>query len=101
MTDVCEASKHTTGIWFRLTTKALSVFEVWNIFVDILSRTSQRAHLRVVGMLRSMFGRKQPRLPTPFYSFLVPISVVLALSTVFHSIDTVDISPFSDSVLPI
>ena len=43
----------------------------------------------------------QPSLPTPFYSVLVSISVFMALSTVFHSINSHDNSPFSDSVLPV
>ena len=43
----------------------------------------------------------QLSLPTPFYSVLVSISVFVALSTVFHSINSPDNSPFSDSVLPV
>ena len=35
-------------------------------------------------------------LPTPFYSVLVSISVLMALSTVFHSIISPDNSPFCD-----
>ena len=41
----------------------------------------------------------QPSLPTPFYSFLVSIFVFMALSTVFHSIHSPDLSPLSHSVL--
>ena len=37
----------------------------------------------------------QSSLPTPFYSVLVPISVFIALSTVFHSINSPDNSLFS------
>ena len=40
----------------------------------------------------------QPSLPTPFYSVLVSISVFVAISTVFHSINSPDNSPVSDSV---
>ena len=43
----------------------------------------------------------QPSLPTPFYSFLVSISVFLVLSTVFHSINSPDNAPLSHSVLPV
>ena len=43
----------------------------------------------------------QPSLTTPFYSVLVSISVFVALSTVFHSINSPDNSPFSHSVLPV
>ena len=43
----------------------------------------------------------QLSLPTPFYSDLVSISVFMALSTVFHSINSPDNSLFSHSVLPV
>ena len=43
--------------------------------------------------------RKQPSLPTPFYSVVVSISVFLALSTVFHSVKSPDNPPLSYSVL--
>ena len=46
-----------------------------------------------------VFDINQQRLPTPFYSVLVSISVFMALSTVFHSIDSPDNSLFSHSVL--
>ena len=42
----------------------------------------------------------QPSLPTPFHSVLVSISVFMALSTVFHSINSPDNSPLFPSVLP-
>ena len=60
-----------------------------------------RADLHAVGTLRFMSDVNQPSLPTPYYSVLAPISVVKALSTVFHSIISPDNSPFSDSVLPV
>ena len=41
----------------------------------------------------------QLSLPTPFCSVLVSISACMALSTVFHSLNSPDNSPFSDSVL--
>ena len=41
----------------------------------------------------------QASLPTPFYSVLESISVFMALSTVFHSINSHDNSLFSHSVL--
>ena len=37
----------------------------------------------------------QPSLPTPFYSVLVSVSVFMALSTVFHSMNSPDNSPLS------
>ena len=47
-----------------------------------------------------VFDINQPSLPTPFYSVLVSISVFMALSTAFHSINSPDSSPLSHSVLP-
>ena len=48
-----------------------------------------------------VFDIHQPLLPTPFYSVLVPISVFMALSTVFLSITSPDKYPLSHSVLPV
>ena len=48
-----------------------------------------------------VFDVNQPSLPTPFHSVLASISVFMALSTVFHSINFPDNSPFSDSVLQV
>ena len=44
---------------------------------------------------------KQPSLPTPFYSVLVSISVFMALSIVFHSINSPDNAPLFNAVLPV
>ena len=46
-----------------------------------------------------VFDIKQPSLPTPFYSVLFSISVFMALSTVFYSINSHDNSLLSHSVL--
>ena len=48
-----------------------------------------------------VFDRNQPSLPAPFYSFLVSVSVFMALSTVFHSLDFPNSSSLSYSVLPV
>ena len=53
------------------------------------------AHIHVVGIMSDI---NQPSLPNPFYSVLVSFSVVMALPTVFHSINS-DNSPFSHTVL--
>ena len=43
-----------------------------------------------------VFGINQPSLPTPFYSVLVSVSVFMALSTVFHYINShMQLSTFS------
>ena len=47
------------------------------------------------------FDINQPSLPTPFYSVLVSISVFMALSSVFRSINSPDNSPLSHPVLPV
>ena len=46
-----------------------------------------------------VFDINQPSLPAPFYSVLVSVSVFMALSTGFHSINSPDNSPLSHSVL--
>ena len=46
-----------------------------------------------------VFDVNQPSLPSPFHSVLVSISAFMALSTVFHSINSPDNSPLSHSVL--
>ena len=48
-----------------------------------------------------VFDINQPRLPTPFHPVIVSVSVLMALSTVFHSINSPDNSPLSHSVLPV
>ena len=48
-----------------------------------------------------VFDINQPSLPTPFYSLLVSTSVFMALSTVFHSMNSPDNSPLSHFVLAV
>ena len=43
----------------------------------------------------------QPSLPTHFYSVLVSVFVVMAVSTVFQSINSPDNAPLSGSVLSV
>ena len=42
-----------------------------------------------------VFDINQPRVPTPFYSVLVSVSVLVGLSTVFFSKNSLDSSPLS------
>ena len=74
-----------------------------HVEVDFVLRASPRAHLDMVGMLLAVyvFDINQPNLPPPSYSVLVSISVFMALSSVFHSINSPDNSPLSHSVLPV
>ena len=60
---------------------------------------SPQAQLLVVRMLCYVKDTNQPRLPTPFYSVLVPVSVFMALSTLFHSINSPNNSSLSHSIL--
>ena len=46
-----------------------------------------------------VMDKNQPSLPIPFYSVLVSISVFVAFSTVFHTINSPGNSPLSHSVL--
>ena len=48
-----------------------------------------------------VFDKNHPSLPTPFHSVHVSVSVFMALSTVFHSINSPDNSSLSHSVLPV
>ena len=75
------------------------VFQCY-LFHSIVSKSSPLAHLHVVGMLRFMFSTQTSRAyPHPFYSLLVSISVFMALSTEFHSINSPNSSLISHSVL--
>ena len=67
--------------------------------INSLCLGSPRAHLHLAGMLQFMSDINQPSLPTLFYSVLVSVSVFMVLSTLFHSINTLNDSPFSHSVL--
>ena len=78
-----------------------SLLRHYSLSATFLNNSSPQAHLHVVGMLRFMFDINQPNLPAPFYSVLMSISVFMAFSTVFHSINSPNNSPFSHSVLPI
>ena len=66
-----------------------------------IPRESPQAHLHVVGMLRFLSDINQPCLTIPFYFVLVSVSVFMAISTVFHSLNSPENSPFSHSVLPV
>ena len=70
---------------------------VQDISVSLHHTASPRAHLHVVGMLWFMSNSRACKLLFVF----VPISVFMALSTAFHSINSPDNSPLSHSVLPV
>ena len=57
--------------------------------------------LRFLLHLLSPPGSPSPSLPTPSYSVLVSISISTALSTVFHSINSLNNSPLFRSLSPV
>ena len=64
---------------------------------------SPRAHLHVVGSYGLGLWRKLTELAHSFFFFsvLLSVSVFMALSTVFHSRNSPENSPFPHSVLPV
>ena len=68
-------------------------------FIWYLVPTSSSSHGGGVAVY--VVDINQASLPTPFYSVLASISVCIALSTVFHSINSSDNLPLSHSVLPV
>ena len=69
---------------------------------QVLSYMSPRVHLHLVGDVAVyVLDINQPNMPTTFYSVLMSISIFIALSTVFQSINFPDNSPLSYSVLPV
>ena len=105
----CPPSPHppntwTDTIWHFFLHSAISI---WNdIYAAAFSsespaafKWSLRAHLHMVGMFQCMSDINQPSLPTSFYFVLASVSISVAHSTVFHSIDSPDNSTLSSSIL--
>ena len=83
-------------------------FEIWHVRAD---DDITSAHfllfwvpvgLAVCGgdVMVHVFDINQPSLSIPLYSVLVFFSVIMALSAVLHSLNSLDNSPLSHSVLP-
>ena len=70
-------------------------------FVDTFFNVPTGSLSRGGGVAVSVKDVNQLSLPTPFCSALVSVSVFIALSAVFHSINSPDNSPLSHSVLPV
>ena len=70
--------------------------EAYSLICFSPSVVPKRSPSRGGDVTKFLYNINQPSLPTPFYSVLVSISVFMALSTVFHSINSPDNSPFSD-----
>ena len=69
------------------------------VLIQALCRVPAGSPSRGGDVVVYVFNINQPSLPTPFNSVLVSVSVLLALSTVFHSINSPDNSPLSHSVV--
>ena len=90
---------------FSLGTKVILCWVVFHSIVfgknEALQRTSPAGSPRGGNVAAYVFDTNQPSFSTPFCSVLVSISVFMALSIVFHSINSPDNSPLSHSVLPV
>ena len=64
-----------------------------------LNRSGPRGRVSPCFVAGYVFDINQLSLPIPFYSVLVPVSVFIALSTVFHSIYSPDNSSLFHSIL--
>ena len=76
---------------------------VWGVVADLILlqlRVPTGSPSRAGDVAVYVFNINQPSLPTPFYSVFVSLSVFMALSTVFNSINSLANSPLSHSVLP-
>ena len=85
-----------TGNWNIKRDLLFQIDCTWNVPSDSPSRGRDVVFFVVV-----VVDINQPSLPTPFYSVLVSISVFVAISTAFRSINSPDNSPLSHSVLPV
>ena len=85
------------NVTFSVDRDHIVVFDLLSCREKRSSWLSPRAHFHVVGMLHN---RTCPLL-FKNNSVLVSISVFVALSTVFHSINSPDNAPLSQSVLPV
>ena len=81
--------------------QSLLIFLALHFFLAIFYQTCPSGLIFFTwwGCCGFVFDTNQPSLPTPFSSVLVSVSVFMALSTVFHSINSPENSPLSHSVL--
>ena len=73
--------------------------ECWNLLDKYSSAVPAGSPSRGGDFAVYVFDTNQPNLPNSFYFVLVSVSVFMALLTAFHSIDSLDNSPLSHSVL--
>ena len=74
--------------------------DIVNTYFDLKKLVAERVTQVVSQIMKwNKSNINQTSFPTPFYSVLVSFSVFMAISTVFHSINSPDGSPFSHSVV--
>ena len=74
--------------------------KIWQLRIVVLSWLDTCICYEQCGdVVLFVFDIKQPSLPTPLYCVLVSVSLFMALSTVFHFMNSRDSSPLSHSVL--
>ena len=95
-------------VCLSVSVRACACFVSWGLVGTFSYYSGKSDWIRPHGLSFTGWGvavyvsdRNQPKLPTPFYSVLVSVSVYMALSTVFHSINSPDNSLLSHSVLPV
>ena len=81
--------------------QSVVIFRVASVSLLFVVRVPAGSPSRGGDVAVYVFDVNQPSLPTPFYPVLVSITVFMALSTVFHSINSPDNSPLSHSVPPV
>ena len=101
----------TTFVYFRAGLQRVSLYMGWSSeknpglglqkvqVISFLCSVQAGSPSRGEDVVVYVFDINQPSLPTPFCSVLVSIYVIMALSTVFHSIKSPDNSTLSHSVL--
>ena len=80
-------------VWTRM----LPIRIVWDSYIRLTMTVPAGSPSRGRDVSVHVKDINQPSLPTPFYPVLVSYSVFMALSTVFHSINSPDNSPLSHS----
>ena len=85
--------------WEQIGQLSLSVIQLWAPLACQVDWRFPRAHLPVVWMLRFMSLTYTNRACPFLLLYLISVSVFMALSTIFHSINSPDNFPLSHSVL--
>ena len=90
--------RHGKGYSQTLSLVIRPFFLFWFFFFLVVSLGSRSRGRDVTVYVKDI---NQPSLLTPFHSVLVSVSVFITLSTLFHSMNSLDNSPFSHTILPV